>query len=63
MLFRSEKFDLDIHELPIEIPEQHIYLAWHTNSENDPGNIWLREAMFRAAREHETAAEWAIQGT
>jgi DNA-binding transcriptional LysR family regulator len=58
-----EKFDLDIHELPIEIPEQHIYLAWHTNSENDPGNIWLREAMFQAAREHETAAEWAIQGT
>jgi DNA-binding transcriptional LysR family regulator len=43
-------FALDIHELPTEIPEQHVYMAWHINSEHDPGHIWLRESIMQAAR-------------
>lgn len=42
-------FDLDIHELPVEMPDQHIYMLWHVNSEHDPGHKWLREAMLQAA--------------
>jgi len=40
------RFDLDVHEVPTELPEQHFYMIWHTNSQNDPGHIWLREAMM-----------------
>lgn len=46
----AENFDLDIHELPIEMPEQHIYMLWHVNSEHDPGHKWLRETMLQAAQ-------------
>lgn len=41
-------FALDVHELPIQIPEQHLYMMWHTSNEHDPGHIWLRESMMRA---------------
>lgn len=44
----AENFDLDIHEAPIELPEQHVYMLWHVNSEHDPGHKWLRESMMRA---------------
>jgi DNA-binding transcriptional LysR family regulator len=42
-------FDLDVHEPPTAFPEQHLYMAWHTNSEHDLGHIWLRESMMQAA--------------
>jgi DNA-binding transcriptional LysR family regulator len=44
----ADNFDLDVHELPVEIPEQHIYMMWHPMNEHDPGHIWLRESMMRA---------------
>lgn len=43
-------YALDIHELPIELPEQFLYMVWHTNSELDPGHKWLRESMIDAAQ-------------
>lgn len=44
----APQFDLDIHEPPITVPEQHMYMTWHVNSEHDPGHKWLREAMLQA---------------
>ena len=49
----APNFDLDIHELPIEVPEEHIYMTWHVNSEHDPGHRWLREAMLQAMQTNE----------
>lgn len=46
----ADNFALDIHELPVAIPEQYNYIAWHINSDHDPGHIWLREQMTLAAR-------------
>jgi len=43
-------FALDVHELPIELPEQFLYMIWHANSELDPGHKWLRELMMEAAQ-------------
>jgi DNA-binding transcriptional LysR family regulator len=43
-------FALDIHEVPIEMPEQFLYMMWHVNSELDPGHKWLRESMMRAVQ-------------
>lgn len=44
----ADNFDLDIHEVPIELPEQYTYLLWHVNSETDPGHKWLRESMMQS---------------
>lgn len=44
----AANFELDIHELPFKMPEQHMYMMWHVNSEHDPGHRWLREAMMQA---------------
>ena len=49
----APNFDLDIHELPIEVPEEHMYMTWHVNSEHDPGHRWLREAMLQAMQTNE----------
>jgi DNA-binding transcriptional LysR family regulator len=46
----SRNYALDIHEMPIEMPEQFMYMMWHTNSDLDPGHKWLREAMMQAAQ-------------
>jgi DNA-binding transcriptional LysR family regulator len=51
-------FGLDIHEVPIEMPDQHFYMMWHVNSEHDPGHRWLRESMFAAiAEDQQNAAQ------
>ena len=44
----AANFDLDIHEVPLRLPEQHVYMLWHVNREHDPGHRWLREAMLSA---------------
>lgn len=46
----SGNFALDIHEMPIAMPDQFTYMMWHGNSELDPGHRWLRESMLRAAQ-------------
>jgi DNA-binding transcriptional LysR family regulator len=46
----SGNFALDIHELPIELPENYMYMTWHTNSELDPGHKWLRDSIMEAAQ-------------
>jgi DNA-binding transcriptional LysR family regulator len=51
------KFDLDVHEVPVAIPEQHIYMVWHVNNEHDPGHIWLRQTMMQAMKAVRAAAE------
>ncbi|HWK96402.1 MAG TPA: LysR substrate-binding domain-containing protein [Pseudolabrys sp.] len=48
-------FDLDIHEIPVEMPEQHVYMMWHVNSEQDPGHRWLRESMLAALEAEQPA--------
>lgn len=44
----AANFDLDIHEAPIAMPEQHVYMLWHVNSEHDPGHRWLRESVVQS---------------
>lgn len=34
--------------LPLRLPTQEIYLYWHANAENDPGNRWLREQLIES---------------
>lgn len=46
----ARNFELDVHELPIGLPEQFTYMLWHGNSELDPGHRWLRESMLQAAK-------------
>jgi len=43
-------FALDIHELPVELPEQFMYMMWHANRELDPGHKWLRQSIMQAVR-------------
>jgi DNA-binding transcriptional LysR family regulator len=44
----ADNFELDVHEVPFAMPEQHAFLLWHVNSEQDPGHKWLRESMLQA---------------
>ncbi|MCF8476398.1 MAG: LysR family transcriptional regulator [Pseudolabrys sp.] len=45
----SRDLEIDIHEVPIQLPQEHTYLMWHVNSEHDAGHRWLRESMMQAA--------------
>jgi DNA-binding transcriptional LysR family regulator len=49
--YLAPKFDLDVHEMPVKIPGQHMYMAWHIKMDGDPGHKWLREAIAATARE------------
>jgi DNA-binding transcriptional LysR family regulator len=31
----------------IEMPEQYMYMMWHSNSELDPGHKWLRQSIMQ----------------
>ena len=39
-------FNLDIHESPVRISEQHFHLIWHEKNNDDPGHKWLREVLM-----------------
>jgi DNA-binding transcriptional LysR family regulator len=47
----TENFDVAVHELPVRIAEQYVYMIWHAKNEADPGHRWLREAMLGAIRQ------------
>ena len=50
-LYVARKFDLVIHELPMALAEQHLYMMWHVKMDGDPGHRWLRETLRAIARE------------
>jgi hypothetical protein len=37
-----------ITAVAIEMPEQFMYMMWHSNSELDAGNKWLRDSIMQA---------------
>jgi DNA-binding transcriptional LysR family regulator len=49
--YLAPKFDLDVHEMPVKVLGQHIYMAWHIKMDGDPGHKWLREAIAATARD------------
>ncbi len=48
--YAAARFDIEIHEAPMPLPRQHVYLMWHERHEDDPGHRWLREAIVEVAR-------------
>ena len=52
-----DDFGLAIHELPMSIPEQYMYMAWHTNSTADSGHKWLRESLLANFRQNLALAD------
>jgi DNA-binding transcriptional LysR family regulator len=49
--YLASTFDLDVYEMPVSLPHQHAYMAWHTKMDDDAGHKWLRGAMLAAARD------------
>jgi DNA-binding transcriptional LysR family regulator len=47
----ARNFDIEIHQPPIPVAEQHIYLMWHRKNEHDAGHRWLREMLLATMRE------------
>jgi LysR substrate binding domain-containing protein len=47
----SKNFDIAIHEPPVKLSEQYLYMMWHAKNEHEPGHRWLREQMLQTARE------------
>ena len=47
----AANFELDVHELPADIAEQHFFMTWNVSANLDQGHIWLRELLMQAARE------------
>ena len=41
-------YDVQVRELPFEVPPLDSILYWHRNAEHDPGNAWLREQIAEA---------------
>ena len=49
-------FQLEIHESPVPISEQHFHLIWHEKDNDDPGHKWLREMLMGQFGSDATAA-------
>jgi DNA-binding transcriptional LysR family regulator len=46
---------LEIHDLPFDMPEFTLSAIWHARANNDPAHIWLREQLFAVAVQHPDA--------
>lgn len=38
--------DITIYPLPVKLPNLDVHLYWHENVDNDPSNVWLRNAII-----------------
>jgi DNA-binding transcriptional LysR family regulator len=47
----AQNFDLVVHDLPVHIQEQHLYMLWHSKMDGDPGHKWLRETLQATAHD------------
>ena len=45
----SEMLELDIFEMPVDLPGFDIHLYWHVNVDKDPANKWLRNKIVMAS--------------
>jgi DNA-binding transcriptional LysR family regulator len=46
----ARNFNITIHEVPVQVSNQHIYMLWNTKNDADPGHRWLRDMMLNAGR-------------
>lgn len=47
----APRFDLSLHEPPLDIPGYTLHLCWHLRTEHDPAHRYLRERVLEAARQ------------
>jgi DNA-binding transcriptional LysR family regulator len=40
-------FNLQIHESPVPLSDQHFHMIWHEKNTDDPGHKWLRETLLK----------------
>jgi DNA-binding transcriptional LysR family regulator len=45
-----KNFAIEMHEFPIRIADQHLYMTWHARNAEDAGHTWLRDALMSAFR-------------
>ena len=41
----GDKFDLNIMNVPVKVPNISIVQAWHERNHQDPGHQWFRNAI------------------
>jgi DNA-binding transcriptional LysR family regulator len=47
----AKHFDIEVHDLPVQISDQHLYMMWNTKLDADPAHKWLRELLLPIARQ------------
>ena len=47
----ARHFPIDIHEFPVPIPDQHLYMMWNTKLDADPVHKRLREYLMATTRQ------------
>jgi DNA-binding transcriptional LysR family regulator len=45
----AKHFDIEIHDVPVPISDQHLYMMWNTKLDADPAHTWVREQMLKMA--------------
>jgi DNA-binding transcriptional LysR family regulator len=46
----AKHYDLDIFEMPFEMPSVEYFLYWHVSADHDHAHIWMREQIAEVAR-------------
>jgi len=43
--------ELQLHDLPLDVPPVHVEALWHRRSEHDSAHRWLRETLLKVAQQ------------
>jgi DNA-binding transcriptional LysR family regulator len=47
----AANFDIAIHDLPVAISGQHLYLMWNKKMDGDGAHTWVRDHLLQVARQ------------
>jgi DNA-binding transcriptional LysR family regulator len=56
----AEHYDIDIHDMPVRISDQHLYMMWNATQDADPAHKWLREHLLAIGKQKLSAAPAAV---
>ena len=51
-LLRRFGTGIDLFPPPLPLPRPDLTALWHARNQDDPGHLWLRERIYRAAHLH-----------
>jgi len=55
--------ELQLHDLPFDVPPVHVEALWHRRLAHDSAHTWLRQTLLQVAQQAFASEPWPVRGS